>query len=334
MKDRALPSDLESDYNRNLDMEDNLNLAIKAALDAGKAILEIYQTDFNFESKEDSSPVTKADLIANDVINDHLIATGIPIISEESKQTPFEIRKNWKKCWIVDPLDGTKEFIKKNGEFTVNIALVVDGIPKLGVIYAPIFQTIYFTSENASRSYKTVLTPKISSATGILKNAMEIRPVSKEKKVTKLLVSRSHLNEETRRFISKITNKEKTEIISMGSSLKFCHMAEGKADICPRFSPTMEWDTAAGQAICEAVGLQFLDTRSMESLKYNKNSLVNTSFIVSNNYGEYKKYSQLFKKIIVVIFSVVSIPLNRLCCLILWRINFTEKLKEWLYLRT
>ena len=267
-------------------MNDNLSLAIEAALAAGKAILEIYHTDFDIEMKEDKSPVTKADLMANDIINSYLISTGIPIISEESKQIPFEVRKNWKICWIVDPLDGTKEFIQKNGEFTVNIALVVDGSPKLGVIYAPMFQTIYFTSEDASKSYKTVFTDKIPSITSILTNASEIGPVSKEKEVIKLLVSRSHLNEETSRFISEIKNHNKTEIISMGSSLKFCLMAEGKADLYPRFSPTMEWDTAAGQAICTAVGVRFMEANSREPLKYNKKILLNPSFLVASNFDE------------------------------------------------
>ena len=264
-------------------MRDNLSLAIKAAIEAGKVILEIYRTDFHIEKKEDKSPVTAADLKANEIINNYLILTGTPIISEESKQTPFEIRKNWRNCWIVDPLDGTKEFVQKNDQFTVNIALVDDGKPKLGVIYLPVQKTLYYTDKDASKAFKIVLSEDITSIDSIFENASEITPfssTSQNSSAIRILVSRSHLNTETKDFISEIKKGNSVDILSVGSSLKFCLLAEGKAEMYPRFSPTMEWDTAAGQAICEAVGLEVIEPVSGQSLIYNKQNLLNGSFLV------------------------------------------------------
>ena len=137
-------------------MKNNLTIAILAALDAGRAILEVYSTNFSVETKEDDSPLTLADKNANDIINIYLKETQIPIISEENKQIDYSERRNWKTCWIVDPLDGTKEFIKRNGEFTVNIALVTSGNPILGVIYVPVLKTLYFTSQDTSKALKII----------------------------------------------------------------------------------------------------------------------------------------------------------------------------------
>jgi len=261
-------------------MKSYLKTAIKAAIDGGKAIMEVYATNFDVEIKGDNSPLTLADQKANTVINNYLVTTGIPIISEENKQTDFSERKNWNVCWIVDPLDGTKEFIKRNGEFTVNIALVKNGSPFLGVIYVPVSKTLYFTSEDASTSFKLVVEDENCSMESIFMNASEIKPAIESVPV-KVVGSRSHLNEDTKEFISKIEKERAVEIVSRGSSLKFCLVAEGKAHVYPRFAPTMEWDTAAGHAICTAAGVKVIDQNTQQALQYNKENLLNPYFLVS-----------------------------------------------------
>lgn len=263
-------------------MKNNLAIAIQASLEAGKAILEVYSSnDFNVEIKGDDSPLTKADKNANDVINSFLVKTPIPIISEENKQLDFSERKDWDTCWIVDPLDGTKEFIKRNGEFTVNIALIKNGTPILGVIYVPVSKTLYFTSEDATRAYKINVEDENVSVDSILENASEIKPQTEKPSVVKIVGSRSHLNEDTKAFISEIEKNNKVEIVSKGSSLKFCLVAEGKANIYPRYAPTMEWDTAAGQAICQAAGVNVIDNDTKKPLQYNKENLLNPYFLVT-----------------------------------------------------
>lgn len=262
-------------------MRNNLAIAIQASLDAGAAILEVYSSDeFNVEIKGDDSPLTRADKNANDVINSYLIKTPIPIISEENKQLEYSERKNWDTCWIVDPLDGTKEFIKRNGEFTVNIALIENGNPVLGVIYVPVSRTLYFTSEDASKAYKIIVDDTISTDT-IISKASEIKPQTETHSLVKIVGSRSHLNDDTKSFISEIESENQVEIVSKGSSLKFCLVAEGAANIYPRFAPTMEWDTAAGQAICQAVGVKVIDNNTKSPLLYNKENLLNPYFLVS-----------------------------------------------------
>jgi 3'(2'), 5'-bisphosphate nucleotidase len=262
-------------------MKNLLSIAIQASIDAGKAIMEVYAEKIDIEIKEDKSPLTQADKNANDVINNYLTNTRVPIISEENKQLDYSQRKDWEFCWIVDPLDGTKEFIKRNGEFTVNIALIKNGNPLLGVIYVPVSKTLYYTLEDASKSYKIDLENEDVSLDFIFKNSIEIKPSENNNGLIRIVGSRSHLNEATKEFISKIENNKKTEIVSKGSSLKFCLVAEGTADVYPRFAPTMEWDTAAGQAICQAVGVQVIDDNTNLPLKYNKENLLNPNFLVS-----------------------------------------------------
>ncbi|MEZ4874782.1 MAG: 3'(2'),5'-bisphosphate nucleotidase CysQ [Flavobacteriaceae bacterium] len=254
-------------------------VALMAAIAAGKEILKVYDTSFKVMVKEDASPLTLADQNANEVINSHLQKTDIPIISEENKQIPFSERKDWDLCWIVDPLDGTKEFVKRNGEFTVNIALVEKGKPTLGVIYVPVTRELYFTSPSGQKSFKKVIDEE-ESYDSILENAMELCPQSLANPV-KIVGSRSHLNEDTRGYISKIENEHEVEIVSKGSSLKFCLVAEGNAHLYPRFAPTMEWDTAAGQAICEAVGVSVINQETGKPMVYNKENLLNPYFLVA-----------------------------------------------------
>lgn len=254
--------------------------AINAAIEGGKEIMKIYdKEDFQVEIKDDDSPLTIADKAANDIINKYLVPTNIPIISEENKQLDFLERKGWNQCWVVDPLDGTKEFIKRNGEFTVNIALIVDQNPIFGVIYVPAKNELFYGDVVQGKSYKGVLN-SVDFSEEIMK---EIRP-SKEADKIKVVGSRSHMNQDTLDYIENLKSKynKEVEIVSKGSSLKFCLVAEGKADVYPRFAPTMEWDTAAGHAICKAVGLNVIDKGTSEELQYNREDLLNNYFLVSN----------------------------------------------------
>lgn len=265
-----------------MELDQNTKIAIEASIAAGKEIMKIYgRDDFDVEEKADKSPLTIADKRANDVINRHLGSTNFPVISEENRMLEFEERKLWKTCWIVDPLDGTKEFLKRNGEFTINIALVEDGKPILGVIYVPATDVLYFAKVREKKAYKVKMEKQKSIGSGY-SDASEIKP-SRSQNSIRVVGSRSHMNEETRLFIDSLKKKygKDVELVPTGSSLKFCLMAEGLADIYPRFGPTMEWDTAAGQAICEAVGLEVLDFNTGEEIVYNRKNPVNNSFIVS-----------------------------------------------------
>ena len=262
-------------------MKSFLHTAIQAAIDGGKAIMDVYETDFDVIIKDDASPLTIADQNANKVINEYLETTNVPIISEENKQLNYSERKDWTRCWMVDPLDGTKEFVKRNGEFTVNIALIKEGQPTLGVIYIPVTKMLYFTAEDASSSYKLEIDiEKEIAVEEIIANAVQIFPSEKRDPI-KIVGSRSHLNEETKNFISNIEKEHTVDIVSRGSSLKFCVIAEGGAHVYPRFAPTMEWDTAAGHAICKAVGVEVIDQETQKPLRYNKENLLNPYFLVS-----------------------------------------------------
>lgn len=263
-----------------MDLNKLLILAIEAALDAGKEIMQIYESDdFGVSFKDDDSPLTKADLAANNIICEILSQTSHPILSEEGKHLPYNERKHWETLWIVDPIDGTKEFIKKNGEFTVNIALVQNELPVLGVIFIPAKSELYY-STNTSGAYKAEGINSSISISEIFVSAVKL-PLTTQPEFFTIVASRSHLSEEVERFIAQ-KEKEHTNvcIVSKGSSLKFCLLAEGSADCYPRFGPTMEWDTAAGQAICNAVGFQVIDQTTNENMKYNRENLLNGSFVV------------------------------------------------------
>ena len=264
-------------------MRKNLEIAIEAAIEAGKAILQIYDLpEIEVTHKGDDSPLTKADSASNQVINSYLEKTEFPIISEENKQLEFGIRKNWNTCWIVDPLDGTKEFIKKNGEFTVNIALCEKGSPIFGVIYVPVSRELYYADVRSAESYKAILSTDHELNGELFKKEDRIYPGTKNEQILRVVGSRSHMNDDTLEFIDSVKNQYKDlEIVSKGSSLKFCLVAEGKADVYPRFAPTMEWDTAAGHAICRAVGLKVTSQESKEELEYNKENLLNPYFLIS-----------------------------------------------------
>jgi len=264
-------------------MDANLKIAVQAAVHGGDEIMKIYQLeDLGVEYKEDDSPLTLADKKCNDVIISYLENTEFPIMSEEIKNLDFSERKDWETCWIVDPLDGTKEFVKRNGEFTVNIALVKNGKPLLGVIYVPVTKELYFADVSKKTTLKSVLSDHKVDLENLVSNSVEIKSSSSNQELVRVVGSRSHMSEATEDFVDSLKKEyKKVEIVSKGSSLKFCLVAEGKADVYPRYAPTMEWDTAAGQAICEAVGLKVISNETNQPLLYNKENLLNPWFLVS-----------------------------------------------------
>ncbi len=258
-----------------------LSLIIDAAIDAGKAILRVYnRDDFNVSLKEDNSPLTDADVSSHKIIMKALEQTGIPVLSEEGAEIPFEQRRNWSKLWIVDPLDGTKEFVKRGGDFTVNIALVVDNYTTLGVVFAPWLGQLFWGSSDGA--YFCELDEGWESKQNSLPLCDEKRlPFALPDKFT-VVASKSHFSEETKSFIEKVEAKVgKVEFSSVGSSLKMCMVAAGNAHLYPRIGPTMEWDTAAGQAVVEAAGGALIDLNTKERMKYNRKNLLNDYFLVS-----------------------------------------------------
>lgn len=258
-----------------------LQTIIIAALEAGKEILTFYNSNFEVEFKRDNSPLTSADKASHKVIERYLQQTNIPILSEEGKSIPYNERKNWHKLWIVDPLDGTKEFINKNGEFTVNIALVENQIPTMGVIYLPVKKTLYFGSKATKSFMQTHVEFDDDFQLNLNSEHLKQIPLPKSNRKYCAVGSRSHMNEQTQNYFTKLEQQNgDIEVISKGSSLKFCMVAEGVADIYPRFGPTMEWDTAAGQAIVLYAGGKVTLTDETTPLIYNKENLLNPEFIV------------------------------------------------------
>lgn len=261
-------------------MVDNLAIAINASIKAGNAILEIYKKDFAVEYKADESPLTEADKAADLVIK-NVLNNSFPILSEEGKFIPFEERRFWDTFWVVDPLDGTKEFIKKNGEFTVNIALIKNGLPVLGVVYLPVASRLYFgAKEIGSFVCKIEKTNEDVDLEHLLKNSEKLGE-QEFPSVYTIVASRSHLSKETEGFINGCKEKHgEVDLISKGSSIKLCLVAERKAHIYPRIAPTMEWDTAAAHAVAKYAGCDVLNYDSRTELVYNKENLLNPSFVV------------------------------------------------------
>ena len=261
--------------------ESFIRKALQTAFRAGNAIMDIYRQPFNVEFKVDNSPLTIADKTAHTIIAEGLSDLGLPILSEEGAQTSYDIRKNWQHFWMVDPLDGTKEFIKKNGDFTVNIALISDRQPVFGVVYAPVPGFIYWGSKSGSFRLKVShFEEKDFDNYNLIQTLSERLPLISRPVGFLVLGSRSHMNIETESFISdlKITHPD-LSFISRGSSLKFCTLAEGGADVYPRFGPTMEWDTAAGHAVARFAGCSVDQVENGLPVEYNKQSLLNPNFI-------------------------------------------------------
>ncbi|MFQ5735280.1 MAG: 3'(2'),5'-bisphosphate nucleotidase CysQ [Thermodesulfobacteriota bacterium] len=252
-------------------MDELLKEVVAVAHRAGDAILEVYgSADFGTTYKEEGSPLTLADKAANDIITGALAALtpDVPVLSEESKAEPFQVRKAWKRLWIVDPLDGTKEFIKRNGEFTVNIALVEDAWPVLGVVYAPALGVTYYGVKGSGAF-------RVSDGAT---SRISVSGYSGEGPL-KVVASRSHRGEALDAFLSEVGAYE---VVCMGSSLKFCLVADGTAHIYPRLGPTMEWDTAAAQCVVEAAGGRVTDLDG-KALRYNREDLLNPFFMVTGS---------------------------------------------------
>jgi 3'(2'), 5'-bisphosphate nucleotidase len=246
-----------------IDIEEIKNIAFEA----GKEVLKIYNTNFHIEYKADNSPLTQADLKANEIICNSLkkLYPEIPLISEENKQVEYEQRKNWEYYFCIDPIDGTKEFIKKNGEFTINIALIHKHIPVLGVVYAPVLEDIYWAKKGF----------------GAYKNGQKLPLQTNKNPKEKLnvVVSKSHMNKKTQEFINNLKSKQIVQK-PIGSSLKLCLVATGEADLYPKIGDTMEWDTAAADAIVRESGKMIYHFEKEIPLLYNKENLLNPWFLV------------------------------------------------------
>jgi 3'(2'), 5'-bisphosphate nucleotidase len=264
-----------------------LYMAILAAAEAGKQICRVYESNqHNIVYKKDESPLTKADIESNEIINKYLQKSGLPVLSEEESNIPFSHRRDWDYFWLVDPLDGTREFLKKNDEFSVNIALVRNNQPVAGLIYSPVNQVLYFSVPGQGVF-------KLKSALSVVHGAKILRsiqhksdrlPYKTERDRMVVVTSRSFQSADTEKYIMTLKNKYRNiELISTGSALKFGLIAEGTADIYPRLSPTMEWDIAAGHAILMELGFSVTDALTGNSLIYNKPELINPWFIARNS---------------------------------------------------
>lgn len=246
---------------------------------AGDAIMEIYADEANFdiEIKGDASPLTRADKEANEIICEGLIAMtpDIPIVSEENKEIDYSVRKTYTNSWLVDPVDGTKEFIKRNGEFTVNIALIRDGEPVMGFVYKPVGSVLYYGVKGmGSFKEEDGVKTKLSAAS-----------FKMEDSCLGVVCSRSHLNDDTQAFLDNLTDPE---TVAKGSSLKFLVLAEGGAHLYPRLAPTMEWDTGAAHVVLTEAGGSVIDHETQQPLKYNKKNLRNPHFVA---YGKVQDLS-------------------------------------------
>ncbi len=254
--------------------------AVNAAVSGGAEILDVYDSDFDVEIKSDNSPLTIADKRAHLKIMEGLASTNLQVLSEEGREMNFEERKDWEYFWMVDPLDGTKEFVKRNGEFTVNIALIHKQESIGGVIYVPVKKWLYVAIPNIGSFKLENVQPNTElDLEQVVQDGLRL-PRSKEGPYI-IVGSRSHMSPETEEFIDQVKKEQgEVEITSMGSSLKICLVAEGKADVYPRFAPTMEWDTAAGHAIAKCAGKMVKDHATGSEMKYNKENLLNNWFIV------------------------------------------------------
>ena len=250
------------------DIKPLLPIAIEAAEAACKAILEVYaSSDFQTERKDDNSPLTLADRRSHEIVDRHLSGTGLPVLSEEGLAIPYDERRHWTRFWMVDPLDGTKEFLKRNGEFTVNIALIENNVPILGVVALPVTGDLFYAMKGKGAHLRSG---------GVLARLKQRTPVDITVPGLRVVASRSHMNDATRAYIDNLNDPI---LISAGSSLKFMAIAKGDADLYPRFVPCMEWDSAASDVIVGEVGLRTVEAHSGEPLKYNKENLLNPFFI-------------------------------------------------------
>lgn len=256
-----------------------IDKAIHAAVLAGKKIMEVYASiDFVVDIKEDQTPVTSADRNAHDEILKNIESTGLPVLSEEGIHLSYSERKNWDLFWLIDPLDGTKEFIKRNDEFTVNIALIQNDQPIAGVVYAPATGEIYAGIPETG-AFKLVNPDENCTFQSMQLSGIKLPEKTGRNEFT-IVVSRSHMNQKTKEYIETIQEEhESFQLINMGSSLKMCMVAEGTANVYPKLGTTMEWDTAAAHAILKASGKNIFLTDLKTEIRYNKENLQNPHFI-------------------------------------------------------
>ena len=269
-------------------MNDLILSAIKAAILAGEKIIETKEKGFDVNKKADESPVTVADLASNTVIHNILVPIGFPVLSEESKILDYKERSGWQKAWIVDPLDGTKEFIANRTEYTTNIGLYDNGEIVLGAVYVPEIKVLYFAAENVG-SYlcKEITSADIDNLNDLLEKSQKLPLKDLDDNKFVVVASRSHLSKETEDFIEKLKEfHSNLDMESYGSSLKLCKVAEGKAKVYPRLGPTMEWDIAASAAIVKYAGFEILKYPEFLPLSFNKENLLNPYFVVFD--PEYK----------------------------------------------
>jgi 3'(2'), 5'-bisphosphate nucleotidase len=263
-------------------MKNHYTSAIEAAVSAGRAILGEYGAgDIWVESKEDKTPLTRADKRSHEIITAALADTGIPVLSEEGREIPYMNRSWWSSFWLVDPLDGTREFIKRNGEFTVNIALVVEGRAEFGVVYAPLLNNLYVGLPGRGaylcREDKHFTQP----LDYLVQFSTKLPYAGPDEEYFRVVASRSHYNRETRDYIRSLdTGGKELLLVSRGSSLKLCMVAAGEAELYPRLGPTMEWDTAAAHAVVKAAGRNVYRIDNGKELEYNKENLLNPYFVV------------------------------------------------------
>ena len=251
-----------------MNLEHLTRVACDIAVEAGQAILNVYQEgDLELMVKDDASPLTRADIVSHEIIEKSLISDfpGIPLLSEESVEIAWEERKHWTRYWLIDPLDGTKEFIRRNGEFTVNIALIEKGVPVVGVVFAPVFDRLYWGNDSGAWCRNGAEIPR----------TIQVAHDSRPGQPLRVVASRSHGSKELKVYLDTLPPHE---CIAMGSSLKLCLVAEGEADLYPRLGPTMEWDTAAADAVVRAAGGK-LTTLDKKELNYNKKDLRNPFFL-------------------------------------------------------
>ncbi|WP_341936339.1 3'(2'),5'-bisphosphate nucleotidase CysQ [Marinimicrobium sp. C2-29] len=245
---------------------------VQAAKDAGAAIMGIYAQDFDVHTKDDNSPLTEADMAAHRTITRALesLTPDIPILSEESENAPWEARRQWTRYWLVDPLDGTKEFVKKNGEFTVNIALIDRGEPVWGVVHAPALGSTYHGGTATEGAWKELESGE--------SHPIRVQTPPTGKTGWRIMGSRSHQSEAFKEFVADF---EQPDIKSVGSSLKICLVAEGEADLYPRLGPTCEWDTGAAHAVLLGAGGQLNHAETGEPLRYNQSDSVLNPFFIA-----------------------------------------------------
>jgi 3'(2'), 5'-bisphosphate nucleotidase len=260
---------------------------INIVKEASKEVLSVYNSkDYGILTKEDKTPLTIADRKSHNIIFNHLrrMVSHIPVLSEEGKNIPYEKRVNWHLFWLIDPLDGTKEFIRKNGEFTINVALIEKNSPLLGVVAVPVRDEIYFgIAGNGAYKVKDVSKININHEEVLYKVAKRLPQSCFREKII-VVGSRSHSDEKTEGYIQKLKSLSEIEVIPVGSSYKLCYLAEGLADVYPRFGTTMEWDIAAGHIILKEAGGRIYNAITLSELVYNKPCLENPPFIAESHY--------------------------------------------------